>query len=130
MAAIAVDPTKMRDLTECSVCMEVFVDPQKLPCDHSFCAGCVEPLKQGSRIECPLCRTVHDVIRIRSDFRTQQIVDALKVETKPKDTKTTCIGKFSVTSLSHVNTYYFHIDIDHVRLFTRECIGFVPSSIA
>ena len=90
MAAGGVDPTKkMRDLTECSVCMEVFVDPQKLPCDHSFCAGCVEPLKQGSRIECPLCRTVHDVSRIRSDFRTQQIVDALKVETKPKDTKTT-----------------------------------------
>ena len=79
---------KIRELTECSICMEAFVDPQKLPCDHSFCAGCVEPLKQGSRIECPLCRAVHDVSRIRSDFRTQQIVDALKFETKPKDTKT------------------------------------------
>ena len=91
MAASGVDPTKMRDLTECSICMEVFVDPQKLPCDHSFCGGCVEPLKQGSRIECPLCRAVHDVSRIRSDFRTQQIVDALKAESEPKDSKS--IGK-------------------------------------
>ena len=77
-----------RHLSECPVCLEVYVDPKVLPCDHSLCARCVQQLQQGSRIECPLCRTVHDVSRIRSDFRTQQIVDALKVETKPKDTET------------------------------------------
>ena len=108
---------KIRDLTECTICMEVFVDPQKLPCDHSFCAGCVESLKQRSRIECPLCRTVHDVSRIRSDFRTQQIVDALKVETKPKNTKitsTSCISNFLLLLLSHgitcnCNVYPVHV---------------------
>ena len=73
-----------RHLSECVVCLEVYVDPKLLPCDHSFCAGCVDNLKQGRRIQCPLCKRDHDVTNVRADFRLQQFLDALKEKQKPK----------------------------------------------
>ena len=83
MATGGDDPGEVeRHLSECPVCLEVYVDPKVLPCDHSFCADCVQQLKQGSRIKCPLCKVVHDVRRIRADFRLQQFLDALTVKQK------------------------------------------------
>ena len=83
MATGGADPGEAeRHLSECAVCLEVFVDPKVLPCDHSLCAGCVHQLTQGSRIECPLCKVVHDVSRIRPDFRLQQFLDALTEKQK------------------------------------------------
>ena len=83
MATAGADPGEAeRHLSECPVCLEVYVDPKVLPCDHSLCAGCVQQLKQGSMIECPLCKVVHDVSGIRSDFRLQQFLDALTEKQK------------------------------------------------
>ena len=92
-----------RHLSECPVCLEVFVDPKVLPCDHSLCAGCVQQLMQGSRIECPLCKVVHDVSRIRPDFRLQQFLDALtekqKKEGRDSNTDEGCFTFFSSNSV-------------------------------
>ena len=85
MATGGADPGEAeRHLSECPVCLEVYVDPKVLPCDHSLCAGCVQQLKKGSEsgIQCPLCKVVHDVSRIRPDFRLQQFLDALEEEQK------------------------------------------------
>ena len=73
-----------RHLSQCPVCLEVYADPKVLPCDHSFCASCVQQLKQGSEsgIQCPLCKVDHDVSGIRSDFRLQQFLDALTEKQK------------------------------------------------
>ena len=40
---------------ECSICLQLMVDPCKLKCDHRFCLQCLNQLmpKQDS---CPLCR--------------------------------------------------------------------------
>ena len=38
---------------ECPICFEIFRDPQKLPCGHWFCKGCVQELRQNA---CPTCR--------------------------------------------------------------------------
>ena len=89
-----------RHLSECPVCLEVFVDPKVLPCDHSLCAGCVQQLMQGSRIECPLCKVVHDVIKIRPDFRLQQFLDAL-TEKQKKEGRGVSTGEGSSTLLSY-----------------------------
>ena len=79
-----------RHLSECPVCLEAYADPKVLPCDHSLCARCVQQIKQEFRIECPLCKVVHDVSRIRPDFRLQQFLDALTEKQKKagRDTNT------------------------------------------
>ncbi|XP_056288646.1 E3 ubiquitin-protein ligase TRIM69 [Pseudoliparis swirei] len=54
-----------RDLT-CSICLDLFKQPVSLPCDHTFCQGCIEgywtgprgPV-QGSTGSCPQCRKVY-----------------------------------------------------------------------
>ena len=101
------DPAEAgRHLSQCPVCLEVYLDPKVLPCDHSLCAACVEPLKQGSRIKCPLCKVDHDVSRIRPDFRLQQFLDALEEEQKKEGRGTrkrkgwfTCLARSSSLSL-------------------------------
>jgi len=48
------------DMTECSICTEMFTDPRVLPCHHSFCFQCLvkygEGRRPGDRMPCPLCR--------------------------------------------------------------------------
>ena len=41
----------------CLVCLEPPREPTRLPCGHSFCAGCVSELRsKGVSETCPLCR--------------------------------------------------------------------------
>ncbi|KAI9534670.1 hypothetical protein NQZ68_010053 [Dissostichus eleginoides] len=51
-----------RDLT-CSICLDLFKQPVSLPCDHTFCQGCIEGYWTGPRVplhggtgSCPQCR--------------------------------------------------------------------------
>jgi len=48
------------DMTECSICTEVFTDPRVLPCIHTFCLKCllnyVKDKQPGDDMPCPLCR--------------------------------------------------------------------------
>jgi len=51
---------ELDDMTECSICTEVFTDPRGLPCYHTFCLKCLqtycEDKRPGRRVPCPLCR--------------------------------------------------------------------------
>jgi len=51
---------QMADVTECSICTEIFTDPKSLPCLHSFCLKCLElygkDKKAGDQMTCPICR--------------------------------------------------------------------------
>ncbi|XP_069020612.1 E3 ubiquitin-protein ligase TRIM69 isoform X3 [Embiotoca jacksoni] len=54
-----------RDLT-CSICLDLFKQPVSLPCDHTFCRGCIEGYWTGPRSpgqggtgSCPQCRKVY-----------------------------------------------------------------------
>ena len=41
----------------CVVCYEVLVDPDQLPCGHSYCKECVVQLREKRMsLSCPLCR--------------------------------------------------------------------------
>jgi len=48
------------DMTECSICAEVFTDPRVLPCIHTFCLKCLQQYGKdghpGDSMACPLCR--------------------------------------------------------------------------
>ena len=49
---------KAADTTDaCVVCYEVLVDPDQLPCGHSYCKECVAQLREKRMsLSCPLCR--------------------------------------------------------------------------
>ena len=48
----------------CPLCLDLFKDPKKLPCDHVYCKGCLRSLALHSlnaSISYPECRTI-DII--------------------------------------------------------------------
>ena len=51
---------QLDDLTECSICTEVYTDPRVLPCGHTYCLKCIESMSKekepGDEVACPLCR--------------------------------------------------------------------------
>jgi len=51
---------QMNDITECSICTEVFTHPRVLPCFHTYCLSCIERWSKdkhpGDKLSCPLCR--------------------------------------------------------------------------
>jgi hypothetical protein len=53
------DKDAISDLLMCTICQDVFTNPTRISCGHSFCNGCVtEWFRQKHRDECPTCRTV------------------------------------------------------------------------
>lgn len=74
----------------CSICLEQFKQPKRLPCQHIFCQQCLEDHvkntltqdRKGStgnatvHIACPLCRNVFDA-RCDKDFSVKTWISAL-----------------------------------------------------
>ena len=46
---------------ECSVCLQPFSNPVKLPCGHSFCFLCVKGVATNNH-NCALCRLADDIV--------------------------------------------------------------------
>ncbi|XP_061590211.1 E3 ubiquitin-protein ligase TRIM69 [Cololabis saira] len=71
-----------RDLT-CSICLDLFKKPVSLPCDHTFCQGCIEgywagprgPV-QGGTGSCPQCRKVYPGQSYRPNRIVANIVES------------------------------------------------------
>ncbi|XP_078092353.1 E3 ubiquitin-protein ligase TRIM39-like isoform X2 [Mustelus asterias] len=44
----------------CSVCMGLYQEPVRLPCEHSFCSTCIQQVfatvEEGEDYRCPICR--------------------------------------------------------------------------
>jgi len=51
---------QLRNITECPICMEVYVDPRVLTCGHTFCLKCIRECSKDKQpkveLACPLCR--------------------------------------------------------------------------
>lgn len=53
---------KLKDITDCCICLQTYTEPKILPCFHTFCLNCLENVgvkinanpKDG--MPCPLCR--------------------------------------------------------------------------
>ena len=78
----------------CPLCLDLFKEPKKLPCDHVYCKECLRSLALRSlnaTISCPECRTLtqvpgNDVTNFSTAFRINRLVEAfqqVKVETDP-----------------------------------------------
>ena len=55
-----------RSMAECGVCWEIFEKegtkcPKLLPCIHTFCFSCLKILETNGEIQCPYCRTLHQI---------------------------------------------------------------------
>jgi len=71
---------ELADMTECSICTEVFTDPRILPCHHTFCLKCLlhygQDRQPGDQMNCPLCREQFIIPRgglseMKKDFKME-----------------------------------------------------------
>ena len=54
-----VSESDISDLLFCTICQDVFTDPMRISCGHTFCKGCLDQWinsYQGNRRDCPTCR--------------------------------------------------------------------------
>jgi DNA-binding beta-propeller fold protein YncE len=70
----------------CALCLDLFKEPKKLPCDHVYCRDCLRGLALRSldaTISCPECRTVtqvpdNDVNNFPTAFRINRFIEAFQ----------------------------------------------------
>ena len=72
----------LEEEVNCPLCLEVFTDPKRLPCEHVFCMLCLERLVQKAPrgvLTCPVCRDVVPLQegRLVSQFTTAHQVNRL-----------------------------------------------------
>lgn len=68
----------------CAVCLEQYKDPRVLPCAHSFCKRCIEPLLQQGKRTCPVCReSIAASASLPANFLLSSIIDAVKSSSLP-----------------------------------------------
>ena len=78
------------DHLECSICTNDFTEPKVLDCQHTFCLGCLQELKEGhsphsKTIPCPLCRHIttlkeNGVAGLPNNFTLRALVEEFKVQ--------------------------------------------------
>lgn len=57
----------------CSICQDVFSDPQRAPCGHSFCRKCITPWLKSSKT-CPEDRKPLNLSQLHHDFILENII--------------------------------------------------------
>ena len=70
----------------CALCLDLFKQPKKLPCDHVYCRDCLRSLALRSlnaSISCPECRTAtqvpgNDVNNFPTAFQTNRLIEAFQ----------------------------------------------------
>ena len=70
----------------CALCLDLFNEPKKLPCDHAYCRDCLRSLALRSlnaTISCPECRTItrvpgNDVNNFPTAFQTNRLIEAFQ----------------------------------------------------
>ena len=84
---------ELYDMTECSICTELFTDPRVLPCQHTFCFTCLvnygKDRQPGNRVPCPLCRkmfTIPDdgLSGMQKSFLMEKLLSARKLSAAEK----------------------------------------------
>ena len=77
----------IKKIVTCPVCLDVFKEPRMLPCQHTYCSGCLKscigrPLI--GHIQCPECREKfpvpdNDIKIFKKNFKVNQMIDAYHV---------------------------------------------------
>ncbi|CAG0889285.1 unnamed protein product [Cyprideis torosa] len=76
--------TLLRDLLECSVCLENLDATSKiLPCQHTFCKRCLEEILQSrGELRCPECRVLYpghpDIDSLPTNVTLMRVLEGMK----------------------------------------------------
>ncbi|XP_019634105.1 PREDICTED: tripartite motif-containing protein 2-like [Branchiostoma belcheri] len=82
--AVSLQTKLTDDFLVCAICMDTFVRPKVLPCQHRFCAACLTSYAAGrSQFPCPLCQQWVDlpwggVDALPVDFLVNSLVEAVR----------------------------------------------------
>ncbi|XP_074554574.1 E3 ubiquitin-protein ligase TRIM39-like [Halichoeres trimaculatus] len=71
---------------QCSICLDVFIDPATTPCEHNLCKNCLtKHWDVNKRCECPLCK---DAFESRPELRVNTFISemARQVRARVKET--------------------------------------------
>ena len=68
----------------CPLCLDIYKEPKKLPCDHVYCKECLKSLAEvtaNATISCPECRSItqplyNDVSNFPTAFRVNRLIQA------------------------------------------------------
>ena len=63
----------------CAVCCEIFTKPVRIPCGHTYCAGCIESWGKREKT-CPICRKKIGNGLISPDIIATYVVNDIEVE--------------------------------------------------
>src|SRR5690349_19366955 len=62
----------------CTICQEVFFEPKRLNCGHTFCSTCIKQWRQKNS-QCPICRTKDTTGEVSRDLIAYNIINDLEV---------------------------------------------------
>ncbi|XP_072014366.1 E3 ubiquitin-protein ligase RNF166-like [Amphiura filiformis] len=88
---------------KCSICLEIYLKPIKISCEHIFCEECLGPYLDVASPNCPLCRKVFDP-KLRSK--------AKDVEKQIASVKVSCQGCKKKMALSKLRAHNATCKID------------------
>ncbi|XP_014777482.1 E3 ubiquitin-protein ligase RNF166 [Octopus bimaculoides] len=77
----------------CSVCLDIFEKPLRVPCKHVFCMDCISLSMALAEPKCPVCRTV---------FNPRSVHTATDIQARISNTEGTCqwcVKKMSLSKL-------------------------------
>ncbi|KAL9958079.1 hypothetical protein ACROYT_G035048 [Oculina patagonica] len=90
---------KLAKHLECPICLEKFVEPKVLSCQHTYCRKCLEKLvarldRENYEVTCPECRASTkvpggDVNRLPANFLINNLL-SLHDDTQPSKKSATC----------------------------------------
>ena len=81
---------EVKELTECSICTEMFRNPKILPCLHTFCLECLQQYgagkEDGDLMSCPMCRKEFNVptgglSKLSANFFVDRLITAQSAAT-------------------------------------------------
>lgn len=97
-------PSKIPKYLFCIICSEVFDDPKRLTCGHTFCNNCISTWIKTSRT-CPVCRRPCRKNNLGLDLIARNVVNDLEVICPNKGCPWT--GKLA-DAVDHEKSCVFH----------------------
>lgn len=81
----------------CPLCLDIFTDPKRLPCEHVYCGECLRGLASRSitgAISCPECRAVtpvpsSDVSQFSTPHQVNRLIEMYQENLKSAETRAT-----------------------------------------